>query len=99
VVTLAARIPERLYKRLVKLDDERVPIAETYRRVAAEAERLGVTRPSYERIRVLIHESRRWQRSKGASTSSVMVDVAFRLRPPKAVLEQLSGVGVPTRRR
>jgi hypothetical protein len=99
VVRLAARVPDRLYKRLVKLDDERVPIAETYRRVAAEAERLGLTRPSYERIRVLVHESRRWRRSKGPSTSSVLVDVAFRLRPPEAVLDHISGVGVPTLRR
>jgi hypothetical protein len=95
---LAARITDRLYKRLLELDDERVPIAETYRRVATEAERLGLTRPSYERIRVLVHQSRRWRRSRGPSTTSVLVDVAFRLRPPEAVLDQVSGIGVPTRR-
>jgi hypothetical protein len=98
VTRLAARIPEPLYRRLVKLDDESVPIAETYRRLAAEAERRGLTRPSYERVRVLVHQSRRWRRNRGPSTASVLVDVAFRLRPPKAVLDQLSGVGVPTRR-
>jgi len=98
VPRLAPRIPDRLYKRLVKLDDESIPIAETYRRVAAEAERLGLTRPSYERIRVLVHQSRRWRRSRGPSTASVLVDVAFRVRPPEAVLDQLSGIGVPTRR-
>jgi hypothetical protein len=96
--TAAARISDRLYKRLVKLDDESVPIAETYRHVAAEAERLGLARPSYERIRVLVHQSRRWKRNRGPSTGSVLVDVAFRLRPPEAVLDQLSGVGVPTLR-
>jgi hypothetical protein len=95
VVRLAARIPDRLYKRLLKLDDEGVPIAETYRRLAVEAERLGLIRPSYERIRVLVHESRRWKRNRGPSTTSVMVDVTFRLRPPEAVLDQLSGIGVP----
>jgi hypothetical protein len=98
VPRLAARIPDRLYKRLLKLDDESVPIAETYRRVAAEAERLGLMRPSYERIRVLVHQSRRWRRSQGPSTASVVVDVSFRLRPPEAILDQLSGIGVPTRR-
>jgi hypothetical protein len=87
-----------LYKRLVKLDDPSVPIAETYRRVADEAERLGLTRPSYERIRVLVHQSRRWKRDRGPSTTSVLVDVAFRVRPPEAVLDHLSGIGVPTRR-
>ena len=98
MVTSAARISDRLYKRLVELDDPGVPIAETYRRVAAEAERLGLTRPSYERIRVLVHQERRWKRNRGPSTTSVLIDVAFRVRPPEAVLDQLSGIGVPTRR-
>lgn len=98
MVRSAARISDRLYKRLVKLDDPSVPIAETYRRVAAEAERLGLTRPSYERIRVLVHQSRRWKRNRGPSTTSVLVDVAFRVRPPEAVLDHISGIGVPTRR-
>ena len=96
--TLAARIPDRLYKRLLELDDERVPIAETYRRLGAEAERMGLTRPSYERIRILVRQSRHWKRARGPSTTSVLVDVAFRVRPPEAVLDQLSGIGVPTRR-
>jgi hypothetical protein len=99
VTRLAARIPDRLYRRLVKLDDSTVPIAETYRRLATEFERAGLTRPSYERVRVLVHRSRRWKRARGPSTASVLVDVAFRIRPPEAVLDQLSGVGVPTRRR
>lgn len=98
MVTSAARISDRLYKRLEKLDDPGIPIAETYRRVAGEAERLGLTRPSYERIRVLVHQSRRWKRNSGPSTTSVLIDVAFRVRPPEAVLDQLSGIGVPTRR-
>jgi hypothetical protein len=96
VTKLAARIPDRLYERLVKLDDESVPIAETYRRVAAEAERLGLIRPSYERIRVLVHQSRRWRRAKGPTTASVLADVAFQLRPPGAVLDQVAGTTVRT---
>jgi len=31
--------------------------------------------------------------------SSVLVDVAFRVRPPEAVLDELSGIGVPDVRR
>jgi hypothetical protein len=31
--------------------------------------------------------------------SSVLIDVAFRVRPPEAVLDQLSGIGVPELRR
>jgi hypothetical protein len=93
VVTAAPRISRRLIEELVRLDDERVPIAETYRRVAAEAERLGLTRPSYQRIRELVHQSRQLRR--GPSTASVLLDVTVRARPPDAFLEHISGVGVP----
>jgi hypothetical protein len=82
---------------LVRLDDKRVPIAEVNRRVGEEAERLGLRRPSYQRIRELVHQSRRLRRSR-PTTTSVLVDVAFRVRPPEAVLDHLSGVGVPTLR-
>jgi hypothetical protein len=97
VARIAPRISPPLVEALVRLDDRRVPIAETNRRVGEEAERLGLPRPSYERIRELVHESRRIRR--GPTTASVLIDVAFRVRPPDAVLDQISGVGVPTLRR
>ena len=94
MVTIAPRISRRLIEELVRLDNDKVPIAETYRQVAAEAERLGLTRPSYQRIRVLVHESRQLRR-RGPSTASVLLDVATRVRPPEAFLRHISGVGVP----
>jgi hypothetical protein len=94
---LAPRIRRELVEAVVRFDDRSQPIAETCRRVGAEADRLGFTRPSYQRVRELVHESRRIRR--GPSTASVLVDVAFRLRPPEAVLDQLSGIGVPDLRR
>jgi hypothetical protein len=97
VPTIAPRISPRLIKALVRFDDRAVPIAETNRRVGREAERLGLPRPSYERIRELVHEARRIRR--GPTTASVLLDVAFRARPPDAVLDHISGVGVPTLRR
>jgi hypothetical protein len=99
VPTLAPRIRRQLLEALVRFDDEARPIAETYRRVGEEADRLGFTRPSYQRIRELVHESRRIRRGQRPSTASVLIDVAFRLRPPEAVLDQLSGIGVPELRR
>jgi hypothetical protein len=87
----------RLLETLVRSDDRSVPIAETCRRVGAEADRIGVARPSYERVRLLVHESRRIRR--GPSTATVLADVALRARPPEAVLDHLSGVGVPELRR
>jgi hypothetical protein len=93
VPTLAPRIGPRLLAALVRLDDERVPIAQTCRRLGAEADGLGLTRPSYQRVRVLVHESRRLRR--GPTTASVLLDVAMRTRPPEALLDHVSGVGVP----
>jgi hypothetical protein len=97
VPTLAPRIRKELLEAVVRLDKRSVPIAETYRRVGREADRLGLTRPSYERIRQLVHASRRLRR--GPTTASVLVDVAFRVRPPEAVVDHLSGIGVPELRR
>ena len=94
---LAPRIRKELLEAIVRHDKQTHPIAETCRRVGLEADRLGLTRPSYQRIRELVHESRRLRR--GPSTTSVLVDVAFRLRPPEAVLDHLSGTGVPELRR
>jgi hypothetical protein len=94
---LAPRIRRELLEAVVRLDKRTVPIAETCRRVGREADRLGLTRPSYERIRQLVHESRRLRR--GPTTASVVADVAFRVRPPEAVLDHLSGTGAPDLRR
>jgi hypothetical protein len=84
-----------LLKALVRFDDRTVPIAEIYRRVAREADRLRLTRPSYQRIRVLLHQARRYRRNR-PSTAQVLLEVSFRARPPDAVLDHLSGVGVPS---
>jgi hypothetical protein len=93
----APRISRHVLEALVRLDDRRRPIAETYRRVASEAERLGYTRPSYEQIRVLVHRSRRIRR--GPTTTSILLDIATRVRPPEALLAHVSGIGVPELRR
>jgi hypothetical protein len=86
-------VSPRLLETLVRTDDRSIPIAETCRRVGDEADRIGLTRPSYERVRLLVHESRRIRR--GPSTASVLADVAFRVRPPEALIDHLAGIGVP----
>ena len=91
--TIAPRISPKLLEAIVRLDKRTVPIAETSRQVGREAERLGLPRPSYERIRELVHEARRIRRRP--TMASVLVDVALRVRPPEAIVDQLSGVGVP----
>lgn len=96
---MAPRIRRTLLEAIVRFDDETRPIAEAYRRVGEEADRLGLTRPSYQRVRQLVHESRRMRRQRGPSTGRVLAEVAFRLRPPEAVLDHISGIGVPELRR
>ena len=92
-VSIAPRISYRLLKALVRLDDRTLSVAEIYRRLGNEADRLRLPRPSYQRIRVLLHQARRIRRQP--STAQVLFDVCFRARPPIAVLDHLSGVGVP----
>jgi hypothetical protein len=82
---------------VVKRDDPRVPIAETYRRVAADAERLGYTRPSYEQIRVLVHRARRIR--KGPTTTDILLDIAFLRRHPDELTDHWAGIGVRELRR
>jgi hypothetical protein len=58
VLAFAPRIPQPLLEALARLDDRSVSIAETNRRLGEKADRLGITRPSYERVRELIHRFR-----------------------------------------
>jgi hypothetical protein len=95
VPPFAPRISPRLLEAIPRLDDPSQPIAEIARRVGAHAERLGHARPSYQRLRVLVHESRRMRRAPGAG--NILIDVAMRARAPETILDHLSGVGVPRR--
>jgi hypothetical protein len=91
----APRLSSRLLDAIVRLDDRSVSIAEVCRRVGDEADRLGLTRPSYQRIRVLVHELRRVQR-RGPSTAGILFEVAaLRTKPPQALADHLAGIGPP----
>jgi hypothetical protein len=85
----APRIDPRLLTGLARLDDPRLPIAETHRRVAELASRLDLTRPSYQQVRLLVHEHRRRGLAPGAG--EILLDVATRVRPPEALLDLLEG--------
>lgn len=87
----------RLIAAAERLDEGGIPIAETNRRVGALAEALGLTRPSYEQLRQVIHEARR--RGRLPSTGDVLLDVAFRARPPLALGDHLPGTLPPRKRR
>ena len=83
----APRIGATLLAAVERLDDDSLPIAEVYRRVAALASQLGYCRPSYEQIRVLVHEHRR--QGLAPTVGQVLLDVALKTRPPDALLELL----------
>jgi hypothetical protein len=88
----APRISPRLVAALERLDDRSVPIAEINRRLGAEAERLGLQRPSYSRIRTMVHELRAQRRGPG--TGRILLEISTRARSPGALLDHVSGVGV-----
>jgi hypothetical protein len=83
---------------LDRSDDGTLPIADIWRRVCAAADELGAPRPSYERIRVLVTERRRI-RSRTPTMGETLLDVAFRVQPPEAVVDHLAGIDSGSRRR
>lgn len=52
-------------------------------RAAAE---MGFYRPSYEQVRVLVHAARRLRTRGPLPVSTVARQVAFRVKPPEAIL-------------
>jgi hypothetical protein len=90
VVAQAPRIDERLVGALARVDDRSVPIAEINRRVGLVAEGLGLKRPSYQQVRVILHELR--SRRRSPNFGKTLLDISFRTRPPTALIDDLAGV-------
>lgn len=89
---MAPRISRHVLEKVFQRDDPLVPIAETYRQVASDAERLGYTRPSYEQIRTFVHRARRI--SKQPTTTDILIDIAARRRHPDELTDHFAGIGV-----
>jgi len=87
VAAAAPRIGATVRSAIERLDDESVPIAEVHRRVAALASHLGYARPSYQQVRVLVHEHRRI--GLAPTAGQVLLEVALKTRPPQTLLELL----------
>jgi len=88
----AADIDARLLALLEKLDDGTLSIAEINRRVGAAAEEAGVLRPSYERVRVLVHESRERGWRAGPTLGDVVGDIAYGGKPVTILLDHAIGL-------
>jgi hypothetical protein len=82
MTTIAPRIPRSLLETIARLDNGRIPIAEINRRVRRDAEKRGLTRPSYERVRELVHLERAYRRQlrRGPSTLQLMYEAAAGFR-------------------
>jgi hypothetical protein len=95
MLRFAPRLDSRLVAAAERLDGRDTPIAETNRRVGVIAEELGLARPSYEQIRVVIHDAR--ARRRQPTAADVLLDIAFRVRPPDALLQHLVGTLPPSK--
>ena len=83
------RIDERLVAALARLDDPTLPIAETNRRLGVVAEGLGLIRPSYQQVRVIVHELRSEKRS--SRLGETLLEVAYGMRTREQILRVLEG--------
>ena len=89
MLSFAPRIPQRLLDEIERQSRRSVPIAEMNRCVGRAAAEMGLHRPSYEQVRVLVHTARRLRRRGPEPVSTVAMKVAFRAEPPDAILLRL----------
>ncbi|HET7045981.1 MAG TPA: hypothetical protein VFI37_14125 [Gaiellaceae bacterium] len=89
------RISPRLAALVELLAERGERPAEIRRRVGDEADRLGLPHPSYETVRRIAREWR--TRPRYPTAAEVLADVAFRVRPPDAIVDQLAGTLPPKR--
>jgi hypothetical protein len=90
MVRSGPRIDERLVAAIEHLDDGVMSIAEVCRRVGSEAESAGLTRPSYEGIRELVHLSRAMrQRPSGPSALQLVWEGGGGMRGYSNTMDQL----------
>lgn len=89
MLSFAPRIPVRLLDEIERQSRGSVPIAEMNRCVGRAAARMELYRPSYEQVRVLVHAARRLRQSGPEPVSTIAAQVAFRVKPPEAILLRL----------
>ena len=90
----APRIDERLL-RLIDAAGTETSAAELTRAVGQAAAALGLARPSYERVRILLRSSR--DRKAEVTTADVLIDIALRTRPAYDGANRLYGDPLPYR--
>ena len=82
------RVERRFLKRVAKLDDRSLPMAETHRRARDLAQQMGIPRPSYERVRLHLHAARRRDEER-KRTRDLIIQLAYNTRPANEVVPEL----------
>ena len=88
VPAFAPRIDRRLVEAIARLDRRDTPIAETNRRVGELAAKLGLTKPSYEQVRAIVHATRNGYRAYGLLDA--YVELNLERRDPHLVVGRLT---------
>jgi hypothetical protein len=88
VYAAAPRVERRFLKRVAKLDDRSVPMAETHRRARDLAQQMGIPRPSYERMRQHLHAVRRREEER-RRTRELILHLAYNTRAADQVVPEL----------
>ena len=90
MVTSAPRIDPRLLRVARRLARKRGPVAEIHRSVGRYAQTIGLARPSYEQIRLVVNAHRARLAARRA-TAELLVAVDLNERPATDLLLLLDG--------
>ena len=88
----APRVEQRLLRAADDLDERTEPMAETYRRLRALAEEMGVPRPSYERVRRHLKAVRQLEADR-ETARDLALELAFNTRRADQVIADLLDLG------
>lgn len=100
MLRFAPRYPPALVAIIIGLDDDRRPIAETWRRIGVAADRLGIERPSYVHVRRIVLVERRRRRERRVDPADALARLLLDVRPlPHRVLGELAAHGGTAPRR
>ena len=84
VYAIAPRLDRRLIEAVVRLDNPSTSIAELHRSLREPAAQLEVPRPSYECVRLLVHDVRR-ERERKRANRETLIRVALYRDGPEAL--------------
>jgi hypothetical protein len=90
MVASSVRTDIRVVRFIRRLEPRSASIAVVVRATGSFCEKSGLTRPSYEQIRLLVHEARD-RRERRRAAIDLLVDVDLRRRPPEDLLYLLDG--------